>query len=196
MIRMLAPAAALLAIALAPAPVLAQVAPAAPATAGAVDPARLAAARALIDVLMPPATREQMMQGMMTPMLANLRRGMEENPQFAASIGRDPRVKTMFDQFMTRQEARTTQLMRAALPGMVPAMAAAYARRFDVAQLQEIRAFFETPTGRTYMQASFTIMSDLDVAAWQRQLMAQSMGHVQEDVAAFAKQVAALETAK
>jgi hypothetical protein len=76
---------------------------------------------------------------------------------------------------------------------MVPAMAAAYARRFDVAQLREIRRFFETPVGRAYVRGSATIMSDPDVAAWQRGLMASSMSGVQEDVAAFAKQVAALE---
>ncbi|WP_375398147.1 DUF2059 domain-containing protein [uncultured Sphingomonas sp.] len=166
------------------------------AVAGAVDPARLAAARELIDVLIPPATREQMIVGMMKPMLANIRQGFTNNPQFAATLGTDPRVKTLFDQFMAQQETRTTELMHRALPGMFPAMANAYARRFDLQQLRDIRAFFETPSGRAYMQASFTIMSDPDIAAWQRQMMTQSMGHVQEDVAGFVQQVTALESKK
>ena len=155
----------------------------------AVDPARLAAARELIDVLLPPATREQMLQGMMSPMLANLREGMASDPKFVAASDGDPRVKAMFDAFLVQQEAHTTEMMREALPGMVPAMANAYARRFDLRQLREIRSFFETPTGRAYMQASFTIMSDPDIAAWQQQLMARSMTRVQADVAAFAEQL-------
>lgn len=168
----------------------------APSKAEAVDPARLAAARALIDVLMPPATRDQMIVGMMTPMLANMRQAFTNSPEFAAALGADPRVKALFDQFMARQEARTTELIRQALPGMFPAMANAYARRFDLQQLRDIRAFFETPSGRSYMQASFTIMSDPDVAAWQRQMMTQSMSHVQDDVTAFVQQITALEGKK
>jgi len=41
--------------------------------------------------------------------------------------------------------------------------------------------------------AGVTIMNDPDVAAWQRSLLTQSMGHVHEDVADFTKQVVALE---
>ncbi len=166
------------------------------ASASAPDPSRLAAARDLIDVLMPPATREQMVQGMMTPMLANLQKGMTENHEFVTAMQADPRVKALFDTFMDRQQTRTVAMMRDALPGMSDAMARAYARRFDLAQMRELKAFFLTPTGRTYMQQSYTIMSDPDVAAWQRSMMANSMGHVQADVADFVKQLAALEPKK
>jgi len=162
-------------------------------TAAAPDPARLTAATELLNVLMPPATREQMIQGMMTPMLANMRRGLSGNPDFAAAMNRNPQIKALFDQFMAKQEARTTEMMQQALPGMIPAMARAYARRFDVEQLRELRTFFETPTGRAYMQASYTIMADPDVAAWQTQIMQQAMSHTQEDVASFVQQATAIE---
>lgn len=185
---------ALLLVALAHGPLKAQTPT--PPNAEAVDPARLAAARALIDILMPPATRDQMVVGMMKPMLANMRQSFTNSPDFAAALGADPRVKALFDQFMAQQEARTTELMREALPGMFPAMAKAYARRFDLQQLRDIQAFFETPSGRAYMRASFTIMSDPDVAEWQRRMMAQSMSHVQDDVAGLVQQIAALEGKK
>jgi hypothetical protein len=168
----------------------------APAVTPAADPARLTAARDLIDILMPPATRAQMVESMMTPMLANLRQGMTQNPDFAKAMNGDPRVKALFDTFMARQQTRTTTMMRDALPGMSDAMARAYARRFDVAQMREIKAFFQTPTGRLYMQQSYTIMADPDVGAWQRTMMANSMTGVQADVADFAKQIAALEPKK
>ena len=162
-----------------------------PATT-AVDPARLAAARALIDVLIPPAAREQMIQGMIAPMQANMRRGLEENPEFAAEMRGDPRAKAIFDRFMVRQEARTRDILRQSLPGMVPAMAAAYARRFTVAQMQDIRTFFETSTGRVYLQEAFTMMSDPDVQAWQRRMMTQTLAEVQKDAAAVVTEIAAL----
>lgn len=177
---------------LASVPAAAQLAPA-PQAAPAPDPARLKAARALLDLLMPPATREQMIGGMMTPMLANIQRGFSDNPAFARAIGADPQMKAMFDSFMQRQLARTTETIRAGLPGMIEAMTRAYARRFDVAQLDELRRFFGTPTGQAYMREGLTIMADPDVAAWQREMMSRSMSQVQADVADFARQVAASE---
>jgi hypothetical protein len=164
--------------------------------AQAVDPARLTAARALLDRLMPPATREQMIEGMMTPMLANIQQGMTENPQFAAAVGSDPRVKALFDEFMRKQTARTTATLRTSLPGMADAMTNAYARRFDVAQLGELRRFFETPTGGAYIRESMTIMADPDIGRWQRDMMSRSMSDIQGDAAEFARQVAALQGGK
>ena len=177
---------------MAPATAQAQRAPApAPASAIAPDAARVVAARELIDILMPPETRDQMIDGMMRPMLANIQGAMRSDPSFAAMIGDDPKVQAAFDQFIARQQQQTTATMREALPGMVPAMANAYARRFDVQQLHDIRTFFETPTGKAYMRASFTIMSDPDIQAWQHDLMTRSMARLQQDVAAFVRQTEA-----
>lgn len=170
-------------------------APAATVTA-ALDPARLAAARELVDVLMPPDTREAMVRGMLTPMLANLQQGMTQNAAFTATMDRDPRVRSLFDAFMAKQTATTLDEMRDGLPGMAAAMGNAYARRFDVAQLRTIQAFFVTPTGIAYRQESMSIMSDPDVAAWQRTMMTKAMTRVQADVGDFVKQVAALPPAK
>jgi len=161
--------------------------------AAAVDPARLAEARALVDVLMPPAERERMVEAMTAPVIANVRRAMAEDPSLSEMMGANPRAREMFDAFLQKQGASTEALMREALPGMIPAMANAYARRFDVGQLREIRAFFETPTGRTYARQAATIMSDPDVAAWQRRLMTSSMSRMREDLADLTRRVAALE---
>ena len=174
-------------------PTLAQAQTAAGATA-APDPGRVAAARTLIDILLPPATREGMIRGMMAPMLANIQRGMTSNPEFAKLFASDPRARALFDKFMQKQTDRTVAQMATALPGMLTAMTNAYARRFDLQQLRELQVFFETPTGRAYMQASYTIMNDPDVAAWQQSLIAQSMNHIQEDAAEFATDMAALRS--
>ena len=163
----------------------------APAAAvAAPDPARLAAARELIDVLMPPESRAQMIEAMIAPMLGNLQQGMAQSPMFSRAMAEHPEMQTRFATFLERQQVRTMTLMRDALPSMVDAMARAYARRFDVAQCRDIKAFFATPSGRAYMQQSLTIMADPDVAAWQRSMMESSMAHMQADVAEFAKQAA------
>ncbi|MDR6787250.1 hypothetical protein J2Y58_000591 [Sphingomonas sp. BE138] len=167
----------------------------APASAVAVEPARLAAATRLLDTLFPPASRTQMMDGMMTPMMANLRQGFTQNPQFA-EMAKDLKVKAAFDRFMDAQLHRSMDLVRTSLPGMFDAMAHAYARRFDVAQMTDIERFFHTPTGQAYMQASMTIFSDPDVAAFQREMMVDAMTRTQADTAAFVKEVAAIQQDK
>ena len=169
---------------------------ASPVAAAAPDPARLAAARELIDVLMPPESRARMIEGMIAPMLGNLQQGMAQSPMFSSAMAQDPQMQTQFAAFMDRQQSRTLTLMRDGLPGMFDAMARAYARRFNVAQCRDIKAFFATPSGRLYMQQSLTIMADPDVAAWQRSMMESSMRHMQADVAEFAKQVATPEQKK
>ncbi|KTT74992.1 DUF2059 domain-containing protein [Sphingomonas endophytica] len=179
------------AIALSPAAAIAQTPASAPATA--VDPARLAAATELLDVLFPPATRVQMMDGMMAPLMINLRQGFMQNPQFAAEMTKNPKVKAAFDRFVDAQFGRSMEMIRTSLPGMFDAIARAYARRFDVAQMGEVERFFRTPTGKTYMQASLTIMADPDVAAFQRKMMADAMTRTQADTAAFVKEVAAIQ---
>jgi hypothetical protein len=158
-----------------------------------VDPARLAVARRVIDTIMPPATREQMMSAMLTPMLANLRQGMAQNPDFAKMMGSDPQVAAAFERYMQRQQTRSIEMIRGSLPQMATAMSRAYARRFDIAQLEEIERFFRTPTGLAYMQASMTIMSDPDVGAWQRTMMNDAMSHVQQDTAEFVKEITAIK---
>lgn len=158
-----------------------------------VDPARLSVARALVDTIMPPATRSQMLDGMVRPMLANIQRSIAQDPNFTKLFDQDSRARGLFETFMQRQTDRSLATMQPLMPGMWEAMARAYARRFSIAQMGEIRAFFETPTGRLYMQQSLTMMGDPDIAAWQADAMRQSMHHVQDDVADLVRQMEALE---
>jgi hypothetical protein len=187
-------AAFLLALASVPVVTAAQVAqPSAAPTATEVDPARLALARRVVDTIMPPATREQMMGAMLTPMMANLRQGMSQNPDFAKMMGSDPQIAAAFERYMQRQQNQSIEMIRASLPQMATAMSRAYARRFDVTQLAEIERFFQTSTGRAYMQASMTIMADPDVGAWQRTMMNDAMSHVQQDTAEFVKEITTIK---
>ena len=71
-------------------------------------------------------------------------------------------------------------------------MTHAYARRFTVAQMGEMRTFFETPTGQVYINQAATIVNDPDVAKWQRDLMASAMGKIPGEVDAMIAEIRAL----
>ncbi|TDN85519.1 DUF2059 domain-containing protein [Stakelama pacifica] len=178
---------------LAPLPLQARpVAPAAAQEATAkVTPERLAAAKALMDELMPPDRRDAMMDGMLRPMMANIQQGLLSNPQMAEKLESVPQARSILQAFLKEQTESMMALMRKNMPGMIDAMAHAYARRFDTQQLGELQAFFATPTGRAYMEQSMQVMSDPDVAAWQRSLMQQSMEKAQKDAQALAEKLEA-----
>lgn len=182
---------------LTPGVAFAQAAPVATPVAAVAEPdaARLASARQLLDQIMPPATREAMIQSMLTPMQANMRQGIMQSDGMQKMLG-DPKAKAAFDQFLAKQDARTGTMLRESLPGMVDAMSRAYARRFDVAQLDDLKRFFTTPTGQAYVANSFSIMADPDIAAWQRKLMSQAMTHMQDDIAAMVKDIEATQQDK
>lgn len=166
-------------------------APAAPAAEAAVEPERLQAAHALIEVLMPAATRNAMINGMAGSMLENITKGFAANPQLQALFASDPGSKAIVDRFISRQQSQTQQLLTDNLPGMVEAMERAYARRFTIAQMRDIEAFFATPTGRIYMAQASTIMSDPDVAAWQQRLMNGTMSRIAGETQAMVAELMA-----
>lgn len=171
----------------------AQAAPA-PAATEAPDPARLAAAKQVLDVLMPPDKRAAMFDAIMAPMYANMRQAMRESPPMKGREN-DPKMTAFVERMMEKQEERSGALLRENLPGMFQAMERAYARRFTVEQLNEVGAFFATPTGRVYMERGMTIMADPDVLAWQRSLMQRTMTGLEADMKTMIAEIEA-EAAK
>lgn len=169
---------------LAPLPLHAQQAESADTQASAtatVDPARLDAAQKLLDEMMPPQRQQAMLEAMLRPMMANIQQGIMQSPQIESAVQSTPQAKPILQTYMKDQMEQAIAMLRDNMPGMIDAMAHAYARRFDTQQLGELRRFFATPTGKAYLEQSMTIMSDPDVAAWQRKLMKQSLQHAQQD---------------
>jgi len=180
-------------LAAAPTVVGAQVAP---QPAAAVDPARLAAAKALMDQIMPPATRNQMISSMMASMNQMMVQAVRQNPELTAALEKEPGADAVFEQFMQRQQAFQTEQLTRNLPGMLDAMAHAYARRFTLPQLHDIATFFATPSGQIYLAQAPTIMSDPDVAAWMGSLMKNSMRQMPERIAELMADLKALDGKK
>ena len=157
------------------------------------DPARLASAGKLIDIVMPAEQREAMLGGLMQAMTLNMTKAMEGNQDVAALFKDDPRARAIFERFMARQQTESIETLRESLPGMIEAMRRAYARRFTVAQMDELSTFFATPTGRAYMAQGMSIMSDPDVAAWQQSVMTRTMARMPEQTRALAAEILALK---
>ena len=179
---------ALAVLAMASVPAAGQAPTARVAATEVLDPARLTAARDLIDVVMPVDRREAMIEGMMKTMTANLQQSIGASED----MRKDARVKAIFDRYVADQTSESTRNFKVALPGMITAMSRAYARRFTVAQMAEMKAFFATPTGRLYMDQGATIMSDPDVASWQQATMSAQWSKMRDGVRAMQLEIMAL----
>ncbi len=62
------------------------------------------------------------------------------------------------------------------MPALFEAYDRAYARRFTLAQLGDLKAFFATPTGQLYTTRRAVAAGDPDVAAANQSLMTGAMG--------------------
>jgi hypothetical protein len=166
----------------------------APAAASAPDPARLAASQALIERIMPADRRDAMIEQMVRPILANAREAMLSAPPFAEMARENPKLASAMNDFMSGEFERSIASTKAAMPAMLDAMARAYARRFTLDQMRDIDGFFQTPSGRAYVETAPTIMSDPDVQAAQRAMMMQTMSGIQERMAKLVETFDAKET--
>ncbi len=180
-----------LAVALAPfSPVLAQSAPAAPSPAVLTppvpapepEPARLTAAKDLLAILVPESRREYIANQAVGSVNSMTLTSIMSSPFIRQGGAKDPDVQAAIKDFMTRRQTATSALVRGDLPAMLTAMERAYARRFTVAEMAEIKAFFLTPAGKAYAEQSQNIMADPDVVAWQQDLMKRVMADTQRDV--------------
>jgi hypothetical protein len=171
-------------------------APAVPIAAQPVDAARLPAARRVVDVVFPLAQREQMIAAMVAAASNMMQGTVMQQADVVRLMKTEPRARPLIERFLKEQEAKNVVRMQANIPGMVEAMTNAYARRFTMAQLDDLHAFFETVTGKAYVVQSMTIMSDPDVAAWQRKVMTANLEGIGPDVRQFLQELMALVPAK
>jgi len=165
----------------------------APAVSAEVDPARLAEARKLIDIMMPAALREQMIDGIVAGIGQTMTQTLLNDSDIKKLIEEKPAARDIVMRFLERQQQYTREQMLANLPGMLEAMARAYARRFTVAQMREMGAFFATPTGQLYIAQSSTIFSDPDVTTWMQQLMRRSMDRMPGEATSLRRELEALD---
>jgi hypothetical protein len=175
--------------ALMPLPTIAQTsAPAASANAP-VDPARLVAARKLIEDILPPQKRDAMIDGIVRPMMANMRDAMTRSPDMAGLFKQHPAMRDQMLQFLDSETERSLGIAHETLPALFDAMATAYARQFTLDQLADMQRFFTSPTGKVYIERVPAIMSDPAITAAQRVMMEKSFEGMQDRIKAMAQKM-------
>ena len=128
---------------------------AAPAPAAASGQAAgLADARAIIAIMFPPAEREAMVDKMQATLLGQMK------PNLPAAVTADPGVKAIMDDFFKDALARQRVVILKHQPEQFEAMAQAYTRTFTPAEIKDILAFAQTPSGGKYLSKQPEIMGD------------------------------------
>lgn len=159
----------------APALAQAQTAPGAVATP---DPARLAAARPVIDKLWPLGTYRRMMDGTLSKMMDQMMSSMfnmkasdlgapggkaGDKSLGELAQGEDPHFRERMKITMDVMTAEMIPLMEKMEPTIRDSLARVYAGRFTVGQLNDMSAFFSTPTGSAYADQAMLLMMDPEV---------------------------------
>ena len=153
-------------------PVLAQ----APAPA-AVEPdaALLVAATRLVEVVMPPRLRDQMVTQMAGGMLDNMTRMMTASPQMPAMFAKEPRARPIFERYMATVGDDARRMMREMMPAMQRVLARAYARRLTTSQIAVAHDFYAGPSGHAFALAATGVMTDPEYGAMVQSMMARAM---------------------
>lgn len=146
-----------------------------------IDPAALAAAAPVIDKLWPVGTYRRMMDGSMSKMMDQIMAsmfemraadmaGMTGDSKAAekagdASMGdlatkADPYFKERMRLTMNAITTEMIPLFDKVEPQVRESLKAIYARRFSAQQLDEMNAFFSTPTGKAYAGQAMLVYMD------------------------------------
>lgn len=157
----------------------AQAAPPPGASSTALDPARLALARKSVDYIWPAGTYERMMRGTMDKMMDSIIGSMFDlplgdiDPETKAGKGSLAELAKIEDpHFRERMDLSTRAMLREMIPllndlepGIREGLAEAYARKYTPRQLDEMNAFFATPTGTAYARDAYMMFMDPAVMA-------------------------------
>ncbi|MFW2350632.1 DUF2059 domain-containing protein [Qipengyuania sp.] len=116
-------------------------------------------AKAIIDAMFPPSTRDQQMRQMMSDIVKQMRTGVMQNPVFA-----DPGMAKIASDFLESVPDALMPLVRQHFPDILEATATAYTREFSLDELKEIHAFAQTPAGQHYFSRATALLGDPAVA--------------------------------
>jgi len=131
------------------------------------DPAALQSAREIVNTIMPPDRRNEMIGDVMRAISDQMRSAVTE--QF-----NDAGIRQIVDAYMIKMPDRLRPVTERFMPVLMEAMIQAYARELSAAELGQVAEFARTPAGRHYLSRSSAIMSDPAVAAANRTYFAEA----------------------
>lgn len=151
------------------------------------DAAKLAEAHGIIQIMYPPATRQQMLDKVMADMTGPMR-----NLPLAGIT--DPGLKAIFRDYMDQTFGQMHAMVVRRLPDMIGAMTIAYAHQFTLAELKDIHTFALTPSGHDYFSHAATVLGDpavkkvmVDLMADGQRLSQGSVGPFKDRLTAYVK---------
>lgn len=119
----------------------------------------LVEAMAIMEVMFPAEIREETMLSVATSMGGQAAEGMMQGPIFE-----EPGIKAIVEKFLSDLPETMRPAISKHLPGMIEATAVAYTREFTLEELQDIRAFADTPSGTRYFSSVQNLLNDPVVA--------------------------------
>jgi len=147
-----------------------------------VDPARLAAAREVVDEVLPPAKRQEMFSQLVNSMVKNMTDGIVRGAGLDEVFKEQPKAGVIFATFVARQRDLSLDDLQIHTPELVAAYADAYARNFTVDELGELKTWLGSPIGQKYIGFAFAIAADPEIAAWQKGVMERAQKRVPDEV--------------
>jgi len=157
--------------------------------AAGVDPARIETARKMLNRMLAPEKRVAMVETIIRPMMANMRQSFEQSPEFKKLFAANPEARKQMLAFIDQETERSLRIARDSMPAMYDAMAIAYARQFTPEQLADIERFYESPTGRVFLDRTPAVMSDPALMAAQRAMMQKALDGLQDRAKAMAQKL-------
>jgi hypothetical protein len=120
--------------------------------------AKTAEAHAIIEIMFPPAERQQIFETLVAQLSNQFRAAtMAKMPLPALD---DPGFKAILNEYLDKVTVQQKVLIHKHLPDIMEANALAYTHEFSLAELKDIHAFATTPSGRHYLGRSTAILSD------------------------------------
>lgn len=152
------------------------------------DPQRLALGREIAGALCPDGTMQKMMSSMADVQSGMMGEVMNASPKDFGAKGKDS-DKTLSqlmrekDPYFEERMAITNRIMMEEMgkilggfePQFRESLAQIYARRFTLAELTDIAAFFKTPSGKSYASQMMSVMSDPSFAKAMSAVMPKLM---------------------
>lgn len=120
----------------------------------------LAEARIIIEAMLPPDKREQILLDLAGAVAKQASAGFMSGPVFE-----EPGIKAIVDDFLVDLPMVYRPLFAEHMPKILEATAVGYTREFTLEELRDIAAFARTPSGQRYFLRVQALQSDPDVAA-------------------------------
>lgn len=122
------------------------------AQAPAPDAATLSKAREVLTVMHADDLTRKTLASQMQAMVGGFSQRLIASGEFPPEMAKDPEFQAIMQHFIERLMNAVTASFNAKMPELLDKMAGIYARNFTVAEMNDMIAFYRTPTGQAMLE--------------------------------------------